>query len=537
MANYAQIVGKDRHLHPFKLNPFQELLFDELMPLIAKDTRLDKQLNIVILKPRQTGCTTGMIAFINYICSYMSDFQHTSICHVLPVADTTAKLYKKKIEPIISGIHPNLYPNIERETLGSSIITRYKDLKGIVRDNYYEVVSAGASSIRSDTINIAVFDELSFYKHPEIIVDATLGSMPDFGFSLAIYMSTFEDRHGGYFLDKIKTARDNTEDWKLIFAPWFIMYPEQERGVDYHTLDLTEYDEEVIIPAFKQYNVPQSRWGDCIEWYHQKQRTITNVKKEFPTTLEEVLTMGEDDKVFGTESLEKQEKNIEDAPYYRLITDNLTGKVEAQITEDETPLKIYRSPVYGRRYRLTVDPITAQSDQTDFFSMSMWDIQSHEQMAVFHGRGFSDDDYADQAVCMAKIYNNAEICPEINVASGFIAGVNNRHYYRWFYANEKARKNKEIGLRTTASSKERMIDQLKTLLDRGLIKIHDRETLDELNNFVKKVKMRSDGSKSVYMAAKGKTHDDLCFTAIIYAGSLTQLQLEQRKKAGWSIVW
>lgn len=537
MANYAQIVGKDRHLHPFKLNPFQKLLFHELMPLISKGTRLDKQLNITIIKPRQVGCSTGMIAFINYICSYMSDFQHTSICHVLPVADTTAKLYKKKIEPIISGTHPNLYPTIERENLGSSIITRYKDLKGITRDNYYEVVSAGASSIRSDTINIAIFDELSFYKHPEIIVDATLGSMPDFGFSLAIYMSTFEDRHGAYFLDKIKTARDNPEDWKLIFAPWFIMYPEQERGVDYHTLDLTEYDEEVIIPAFRQYDIPQSRWGDCIEWYHQKQRTITNVKKEFPTTLEEVLTMGEDEKVFGTEALQKQEKNIEDAPYYRLITDNLTEKVEAQQVDDETPLRIYRNPVYGRRYRLVIDPITAMNDSTDFFAMSVFDIKSHEQMATFHAKGLSDDDYADQAVCLAKIYNNAEICPEINVASGFIAGVNNRHYYHWFYANEKARKNKEIGLRTTASSKERMVDQLRTLLDRELIKIHDRTTLDELNNYVKKVRLRGDGSKSIYMAAKGKGHDDAATTCWLYAGSLSQVDLQQRKRSGFGLCW
>ena len=538
MANYAQIVGKDRHLHPFKLNPFQEMLFKELMPLISKETRLDKQLNCVILKPRQTGCSTGMIAFINYICSFMSDFQHTSICHVLPVADTTAKLYKKKIEPIISGIHPDLYPNIERENLGSSIITRYKNLKGsIIRDNYYEVVSAGASSIRSDTINIAIFDELGFYKHPEVIVDATLGSMPDFGFSLAVYMSTFEDRNGGYFLDKIKTAMQNPEDWKLIFAPWFIMYPEKLTGVDYHTLDLDEYDTEVIIPAMEKYGVPQSKWGDCIEWYHRKAKTIKNVKKEFPTTVEEILAMGEDERVFNGDSLLAQEKNVEDAPYYRLITDNLTGKVEAQVTEDETPLKIYRKPVYGRRYRLVVDPITAHSDMTDYFAMMIFDTKSHEQMAVFRGRGFSDDDYADFAVGLAKIYNNAEICPEINVASGFIAGVNTRHYYHWFYANDKARKDKEIGLRTTASSKERMVDQLKTLLDRGLIKIHDRDNLDELNNFVKKVKLRGDGSKSIYMAAKGKTHDDTVACNFIYAGSLQQRDLEGAKKTTFALCW
>ena len=144
MSNYAQIVGKDRKLHPFELNPFQEMLFTQLLPLVKKETRLDRRLSLVILKPRQVGCTTGIIAFINYICAFLDNFENTSVCHVLPVADTISKLYTKKIEPIISGVHPDIYPTMEREVLGSSIITKYSDIKGIRRQNFYEVVSSGA---------------------------------------------------------------------------------------------------------------------------------------------------------------------------------------------------------------------------------------------------------------------------------------------------------------------------------------------------------------------------------------------------------
>lgn len=457
--------------------------------------------------------------------------------HCVSVSSTMFWVRMNGCISLTGNTHPDLFPTMERETLSSSILTHYKDVKGIPRDNYYELISSNASSIRSSTLNVLVEDEVCFYTHPEQLQDAILPSMPDYGFSLVIYLSTVSDKKSTFFLDKIKTARDNPEDWSLIFVPWYFTYPERKVGIDSDSLILDDYEKDVILPAMQKDNIPKERWGDCIDWYRRRRISGVDMMREYPTTLDEVLTMGEDEKVFGTETLQKQEKNIEDRPYYKLVTDNLTGKVEAKESEDETPLKIYRSPVYGRRYRLTVDPITAQSDNTDFFSMSMWDIQSHEQMAVFHGRGFSDDDYADQAVCMARIYNNAEICPEINVASGFIAGVNNRRYYRWFYANEKARKNKEIGLRTTVSSKEKMIDQLKTLLDREIIVIHDRDTLDELNNFVKKVRLRSDGSRSIYMAAKGKTHDDLCFTAILYAGSLDQRQLEQRKRSGFALAW
>ena len=82
-----------------------------------------------------------------------------------------------------------------------------------------------------------------------------------------------------------------------------------------------------------------------------------------------------------------------------------------------------------------------------------------------------------------------------------------------------------------------MVDQLRTLLDRELIKIHDRITLDELNNYVKKKRIRSDGSKGFYMAAKGKGHDDMATTVWLYAGSLDQRDLEQRKRTGFSLCW
>lgn len=537
MSHYQQIVNKERQLVPFKLNAFQRKLFETILPMVKKETRLDRRHRVVVVKGRQVGASVGVVALINYICAYVSGMDNLNIGHVFPVGDTISKFYQQKVAPIITGVHPNLFPTMERETLSSSILTHYKDIKGIPRNNYYELISSGASSIRSSTVNVLLEDEVAFYTHPEQLEDAILPAMPDYGFSLIVYLSTVSDKKSTFFLDKIKMARDNPEDWSLVFVPWYFTYPERPVGIDFDSLILNEYEANVMVPAFERDHLPRERWGDCIDWYRRRAQDGTSMKMEYPTTLEEVLTMGEDERVFNGESLRCQESNIEEAPCYRLVTDNLTGKVEAQKSEHDTPLKIYRSPVYGRRYRLVVDPITAHSDATDYFTMMVFDIKSHEQMAVFHGRGFSDDDYADQAVCLAKIYNNADICPEINVASGFVAGVNNRHYYRWFYANEKARKNKEIGLRTSHTSKERMVDQLKTLLNMESIKIHDRTTLDEMNNFVKKVKLRSDGEKTIYMAAKGKKHDDCVAACWIYAGSLTQSQLEQRKKVGFSLAW
>ena len=530
MSNYAQIVGKDRKLHPFKLNAFQRMLFRELLPLIKKDTRLDRRLTVCVLKPRQVGCTVGIIAFINYICAFLDDFQNTSICHVLPVADTLSKLYNKKIDPIISGVHPSIYPDIYRENLSSSIVTKYDNIKGIRRQNYYEIVSSGASSVRSDTINITIFDEVAFYRKPEVVADAVLGSMPDYGFSLVVYMSTFDTRSNTYFLDKIKTAASGADDWKLLFCPWFMVYPEQPQGIDYRDLELTEYDNKVIIPAMVQYGVSETRWGDAIDWYHRKSRVISSMLREYPTTVEEVIQFSDDKTVFAKESLDKQEPNILAGEKYRILTDNQTRKVEAQST-DSSPFTIYRKPIYGHRYRIAIDPITARSQETDYFVMQVMDLTNHDQVAIFRDRGLADEDYADWAVSIGTIYNNAELCPEINVANGFIVAVNARRYYHWYYQDKKSRADRIPGLRTTVSSKEMFIDKLTTLLDRESIKIHDEITLDELRNMVKKHK-----GTSVRMEARRGHHDDTVMALAIYAGSLSMPEIEKGKRNGFAIL-
>ena len=147
-----------------------------------------------------------------------------------------------------------------------------------------------------------------------------------------------------------------------------------------------------------------------------------------------------------------------------------------------------------------------------------------------------DEDYADWAVSIGTIYNNAELCPEINVANGFIVAVNAKRYYHWYYQDKKNRAEKIPGIRTSVSTKERMIDALSTLLDRGNIIIHDENTLDELRHMVKKVKNRPDGTKSLRMAAKRGHHDDRVAALWIYAGSLNQRELEGVKSVGWALM-
>lgn len=529
-AHYQQVVNKRRQTVPSELNRFQQKLSQILLPMIHPETRLDRRHNVVILKPRQVGASTFTVEFINYLCAFVEGLNHMNILHFFPVGDTVSKFYKEKVTPIITGVHPSLFPTMERKSYTTSITTTYHNIKGVPRDNVYELVSAGASSIRSATANIAIFDELAHYRNPEELEAAVSPAIPDFGFSLVIYLSTFDDAKSDYFMNKIKEAQEGGEDWTLIFTPWYEMYPEEFMGTNLSMIQLTEYDTNVILPELQKAGIPKAKWGDYVAWYHKKERECLAIKKEYPTTLEEVLAFGANNKVFDEKDLKIQLQGVIPRKPYTLVTDVLTNKVEARETTS-APLYIFKPPVYGGNYMITIDPIASTSESSDFFAASVWDIRTHEQMAVLHGRNLPLEDWANLTLELARLYNRAMLCPESNIAQGLVAMIWGQGYYNWWYPSQTARKNREPGLRTTATTKPDMVEKLAVMLRNKVINIHDPEMIEELMLY-ELVEKRG----TVRMQAPKSKHDDLVSCAFLYAGTLGVDQLSGIKRSGWSIM-
>lgn len=523
-----------QYIHP-KMNLGQQMIAKAIFKNVDKKTRKNEHREIVIIGPRQFGKSTELTSIGYYLEAYVPGMENLNLVHTLQTGTTAGKYFKQKIAPIVANVHPSIFPTIERDTLGTSTLLKFKDVKGIPRGGYYEITSAGSNSVRSGTVSVWLCDEPSEYRNPEMVEDAVSGAISSYAWSFTAYIGTFSDRLSNYFLNKIKLALDNPDEIELIFIPWFLVYGREGDGLGFTEDQMTDYDRNVIVPEMQKWGIPQSEWFNKLGWYHARSLRTSKMRYEFPSSIDDIINMTSDKMVFNEESLKKQESNITMGKPYRIITDNATGKVEAQSTE-VSPFTIFKEPIFGHKYRIAIDPITAQSEDTDYFAFHVFDVANHEQVAVFRERGLQDEDYADWAVSIGTIYNKAELCPEINVANGFIVAVNARRYYHWYYQNKKNQADRIPGLRTTVSSKERFIDALSTMLDRGTIIIHDEETLTELRNFVKIVKSRTDGTRYVRMAARGKTHDDLVMSLCIYAGTLDIRQIEGRKKSTFAII-
>jgi hypothetical protein len=523
-----------QYIHP-KMNAGQQMIAKAIFKNVDKKTRKNEHREIVVIGPRQFGKSTLFTAIGDYLPAYVPGMENLNTVHTLQTGTTAGKYFKQKIAPIVANVHPSIFPTIERDTLGTSTLLRFKDVKGIPRGGYYEITSAGSNSVRSGTVSVWLCDEPSEYRNPEMVEDAVSGAISSYAWSFTAYIGTFSDRLSNYFLNKIKLALDNPDEIELIFIPWFLVYGREGDGLGFTEEDLTEYDRDVIIPEMRKFGIPQSEWFDKLGWYHTRALRTSKMRYEFPSSIDDIINMTSDKLVFDERSIERQKKNILAGKKYRIVTDNATGRVEAQETE-ESPLTIFKEPIYGHRYRIAIDPITARSADTDNFVMQVMDLDNHEQVAVFRDRELQDEDYADWAVSIGTIYNKAQLCPEINVANGFIVAVNARRYYHWYYEDKKAKADRVPGLRTTVSTKEKMISSLEALLDRDNIIIHDEYTIEEFTTFVKRVKRRSDGTSTVKMEALKGHHDDDIAALWIYAGSLDLPQIEGRKRSTFAII-
>ena len=535
--NCMQLQDKETRqlIHP-KLNKGQELIADVILKHVGKETRANTHKEIVICGPRQFGKSTLITAISNYMAAYVNGLERSNIVHTLHTGGAVDKYYRQKMSPIVTGVHPDIFPTIERNSLGPSTQLFYRDVKGIARGSYYEILSAGSNSVRSGTVTVWLCDEPSEYRNPQMTEDAVSGAIPDHGFSFTAYIGTFSDRISSYFIDKIQLALDNPDEMELIFVPWFLVYGGEEDIGDFTEDNYNDYDRDVILPALAKYGYSSREALGKIAWYHRRALRTAHMRYEFPTSIEDIMSMTSDRCFFSDNARKLQEPNIRDGQPSTIKLDQFTKKPELEKT-DISPLMVYKLPEQGHRYRLVVDAITSMSGESDYFSMMVFDEKNNEQCAVFYENGLALEDYADYAVQIAKIYNRAMIVPEQNMAEGFIALVwEGQKYYNFYFQDASARAKKMPGIRTTATSRTTMLDTLTLLLESGRIILHDQATLDEMTTFERKVKRRADGTETIRIEARAGHHDDRVSNLWIYAGSLDRSQVAGKKSIGWTIL-
>lgn len=187
-------------------------------------------------------------------------------------------------------------------------------------------------------------------------------------------------------------------------------------------------------------------------------------------------------------------------------------------------LKIYEEPIKGHSYIFGVD---SAKDGSDSFAIQVLDITNFNFRQVATAKLKIDYLRMPEFIYdWAKYFNNAFVIVENNEGAG--QSVADRLYLEFEYENlyfDKSRtsvgsKKKYPGFRTTKKSRDIILQTLKTMAESDKLLIQDKDTIDELFNFVLK--------DNKYQADNNK-HDDLvmalalCFAIFAEARNFNEM--------------
>ncbi len=512
-SHATQIIDKHREYVYMKENPMQKQFFEEFLPLIDPETRPKTHVDVVWIKPRQGGGTVGLVQTEKYMSAYVPGLTHMTILHILQSGGAARKLYNKKVKKIIEGTRPQLMPIIyERDISPQGATMYYEQFRGRERDNTVEYLSSGSSSIRSDTVHVAIYDEYDSYRNPEELEDAVQGAMPKNDWSLSIYISTISER--GQLIEKAKIARDNPDVMKFIFTPWFYIDDYEDNDTSYYNLkDLHFTEQELFIcHEMKKHGVPANKWLKKLSFYRKELLRLGNslerMRREYPTSEDEVFQTVSNNLVFDKAKLEAMKDNLTtDITDATIFKDTLTDEIRYSMTKMQSPFHIKTPPVRDSQYWVTIDPINSMGAQSDFMALLVTDRKTLEDVAWFRTRNMSDDEIADWVKNICTLYNHAMIVIENNIGKALTRAIRQKGYRRFWYKPGAKSDVDEPGITTTGGAKGTklaMARDLQYLIDNDLYTISDPVALEEFLHFEKEVSKSADYTK---MHATGKDID------------------------------
>jgi hypothetical protein len=158
-------------------------------------------------------------------------------------------------------------------------------------------------------------------------------------------------------------------------------------------------------------------------------------------------------------------------------------------------LKVWDTPKDGKKYELSAD--VAEGDPAgDYSSVHVVDKQTWTVVAVWHGHR-NPLEFANILDSLGRYYNTAEIAVEVPGPGHTTVQKLHELGYPELYKYDQDK----FGWRTDMSSRHNLISTLMDAIRGGHCVIQDRDTMDELYNFIR-------NENSMKIEAREGTHDD-----------------------------
>lgn len=477
-GNALKIQTKIDGMQPFRLRDYQLKYIDHI-----KNDFHGNIVRSVVLKPRQAGFSTLVAGYNvhrmatewNYKGILLAD-KHGRTTEVHGIYKTFVNNIPKRLLPMVDKnnseeIHfdnPNENERIDNPGLNSGI-----------KSETGNDPNAG----RSGTRKFAHLTEFAFYRFADEIDEGVQNSIPLAKDTFICKESTAfgVSGNGASFYNLWNAAEKGDSIYKNYFVAWYEIPDYSIPVSNGFILTKTEVDIVKMCPAITNENLMWRRLK-LSEYASQKNQVFTpeeRFKQDFPSYPEEAfLSSGRP--VFDLDKLKKHLRFMRENP-----AQTITVKVSKQwLSMYEQYLKVYKVPEKDGKYIIGAD-VAEGVEQGDFSSAFVFNANTFEQVALFHGR-LDPDHFGRVLVDIAKVYHDALIVPEINsMGHTTMTAIKDcdylKVYMRAVYDEiEDEKETQKMGWRTTRSNKQFMLSKLVARYRDSEIRIRDVELLEEM---------------------------------------------------------
>jgi len=287
------IMHKQRQrLHRFELNRAQIELIDALQ----------NHNRIIVLKARQLGISTLTRAW-HFYQAYMADQprQFAVVSHTRSSAEELHRIEKT--------FYDNLPAALRKPLARASIRTLKFSESGSQLRTY---TASGRGGARSYAMNSAHLSEFAFYEKQEETMATVMAAVGD---GQVIIEST-PNVHGDMFHRLVQGAIEGTNEWKLVFFPWYM-----------HDAYVTTYDGSAkFSDRDRDYMEEFGLSREQMLWKRRQVRTLgkRKFKREYPATVEDCFSSTRQN-YFSPESLAKIQPIDLGSREHRCYADPLEG--------------------------------------------------------------------------------------------------------------------------------------------------------------------------------------------------------------------
>jgi len=472
------IKTKKRALQRFKLNSAQKKIVDAVVQMRKENIPV----RIIILKARQQGISTVSEALL-----YHDTITHRNT-NSLIIADKREKAdYLFNITKLFYDMSPKeLRPMFrcrskQEMSFENPEIRKSVDEPGL-RSNIRIDTAQDSEAGRAMTLQNVHCSEVAFWGNKtEELIGSILQSVPFITESMVLLEST-GNMSGGYFYDEWQRAKKNKSAFRPIFLAWhdFEEYTLPLLANEVSNFPLTEEEEEIK----EQYGLKLCQ----IKWRREKMKEFKNPNlfaREYPSNEEEAFLAG-GSPVYDIKAINWYKKKAQppglEGELISLYDNSSGGRAISFEEKKDGHLKIWVAPADGEEYIIGADTAEGTEGKDSSCAQVLRKVDL-KQVAEWHGTR-DPDIFAKDLEYLARYYNDALICLEINNHGLSTANVLKENYWNIYYRqifDELTNEWKEkIGWFTSSTTKPLMVDDLGKYIRERSIGLSSIDLLNEL---------------------------------------------------------